>query len=344
MFFIGVDLHKRTLSVCVMVVEAGERRVVARQTLGTAVPAAIVDFVNRWTPFQLVVEASASHEWFVQLVEPLADRVLLAHPGKLRVIAESTRKTDKLDAQVLAEFLALGMIPQAHRASPRVREHRGLVRQRLFVVRRSTSLKNRLHHLLGAYNADIRGLFSEEGRNHLKNVTLSAVDRFAADLLLDELEYQERQLTKVNQRLLQFAKHGPLAEREARALLETIPCVGPVTIDVVLSTLGDVRRFRSQKQVIAYAGLAPGIRSSAGRTKQQGITRAGSGVLRVIMVELAWRMVRKTRRWGLVYEKLRQRMCGKKAVVAVARRLLGVIAAMLRSGQGYSLATEVLAA
>jgi transposase len=344
MFFIGVDLHKRTLSVCVMVLEEGQRRVVARQTLSTAAPPAIVEFLGCWTPFQLVVEASASHEWFVQLVEPMADRVLLAHPGKLRVIAESTRKTDKLDAQVLAEFLALGMIPQAHRPLPRVREHRALVRQRVLVVRRSTSLKNRLHHLLGAYNADISGLFSAEGRAYLKDVSLSESDRFAADLLLDELEYQEGQLAKVNRRLLQFAKQAPLVEQEARAVLETIPCVGPITIDVVLSTLGDVRRFRSQKQVAAYAGLAPGIRSSAGRTKQQGITRRGPGVLRAILVELAWRMVRKTHRWGLVYERLRKRMGGKKAIVAVARRLLCVIAAMLRSGQRYSLATEILTA
>jgi transposase len=140
MFFIGVDLHKRTLSVCVMVQEGAQRQVVARQTLATASPQSLVEFLGHWTPFQLVVEASASHEWFVQLVEPLADRVLLAHPGKLRVVAESTRKTDKLDVQVLAEFLALGMIPEAHRPSPRVREHRGLVRQRLFIVRRSASL------------------------------------------------------------------------------------------------------------------------------------------------------------------------------------------------------------
>ncbi len=70
MFFIGVDLHKRTLSVCVMVQEDSQRRVVARQTLGTAAPATIVEFLRHWTPFQLVVEASASHEWFLQLVEP----------------------------------------------------------------------------------------------------------------------------------------------------------------------------------------------------------------------------------------------------------------------------------
>ena len=71
--------------------------------------------------YQLVVEATASYEWFVRLVEPTADRVVLAHPAHLRVIAQSKRKTDKLDAQTLAEFLALDQIPEAWRPTPRVR-------------------------------------------------------------------------------------------------------------------------------------------------------------------------------------------------------------------------------
>ena len=57
--------------------------------------------------FQAVVEATASYEWLVALLDPLAERMVLAHPGKLRVIAESVNKSDKLDAQVLAEFLAM---------------------------------------------------------------------------------------------------------------------------------------------------------------------------------------------------------------------------------------------
>ena len=119
-----------------------------------------------------------------------------------------------------------------------------------------------------------------------------------------------------------------------------MPCVGPVTIEVVLSELGDVRRFRSQKQVAAYAGLAPGIRESASRTKQLGITKEGSGLLRWVMIQTAWRLVGKTRRWGLAYERLKARTGAKKAIVAIARRLLGVMVAMLTSGRRYCLASE----
>ncbi|MBK8915109.1 MAG: hypothetical protein IPM64_11020 [Phycisphaerales bacterium] len=80
-----------------------------------------------------MLEATAGYEWFVKLVEPLAGRVLLAHPRKMRIIAESTRKSDKVDARVLAEFLALDMIPPAHRPTPRQRAHRKLVRRRVCV-------------------------------------------------------------------------------------------------------------------------------------------------------------------------------------------------------------------
>ena len=340
MKYVGVDLHKKTISLCVVMQKAGQRVVVKRETLRCDQPQRIRSWFRRLGTFQVTVEATSSYEWFVQLVEPLADRVVLAHPKKLRVIAESTRKTDKLDAQVLAEFLSLDMIPRAHRPSPRLREHRALVRQRQYIQRRITSAKNRLRHLLSHYNADVPCLFSEKGQAYLNELSLSAADRFVVRQLQASWHHWRSQLAEIHSELRKFAKKAPEAEREARQVLETMPCVGPVTVEVVLSELGDVRRFRSQKQVAAYAGLAPGIRESASRTKQLGITKEGSGLLRWVMIQTAWRVVGKTRRWGLAYERLKVRTGAKKAIVAIARRLLGVMVAMLTSGRRYCLASE----
>jgi transposase len=103
--FIGVDLHKQLIVVCAV---NQARQVVARQHFRCRDGGRIVAWFAEQGPFEMVVEATASYEWFVALVEPHAERVVLAHPAKLRVIAESTRKSDKLDARVLAEFLALG--------------------------------------------------------------------------------------------------------------------------------------------------------------------------------------------------------------------------------------------
>lgn len=334
MFFVGIDLHKKTISLCVV---NQERRVLDRKMFHCCQPEKIRQSFAELGPFQAVVEATASYEWLWQLLEPHAERLVLAHPKKLRIIAESTRKSDKLDAQVLAEFLALDMIPQAYRPTPRQRQHRVLVRQRCYLRQHITGVKNKLRRILSNYNADRKDLFSAEGLAYLAEVKVAAADRFVLDQLRGLWECLENQLTALDKELRRFARQAPAREQEARAVLESIPMVGDVTVDVVVSEVGDVRRFRSAKRVTAYAGLAPAQRESAGRKKVLGISKEGSRLLRWALVETAWRLVRHSRRWQNAYEQLLKR-CGKKrAIVAIARRLLGVMVALLRSGQAYRL-------
>lgn len=339
MRFIGVDLHKKTITLCVVMVVAGKRQVVCRKRFECHETAAIRAFFQSQGAFQVVVEASASYEWFLLLIEDLADRCVLAHPKKLRVIAESKHKTDRIDAQVLAEFLAMDMIPEAYRPSPRIRQYRNLVRFRRSLQSRITGLKCKLRHKAAFYNADIAELFTAEGHQHLAEIAMSMADRFETKFLLEQLHLCQRQLAETDKELKLFAQSAPLAEREARAVLQTIPQVGPVTIDVVLSELGDWRRFRNAKQVVSYAGLDPGSRESGGKARQLSITKEGSRLLRWAMVETAWRLVRSLQRWKTLYERLKKNTGSKKrAIVGVARRILCMMYAMLRDGQAYRMA------
>ena len=137
----------------------------------------------------VVVEATASYHWFVELVEPLAEKVVLANPKKLRVIAESTKKTDRLDAQVLAEFLARDMIPESYMPTPRQRQHRALVRHRQYIRGRMTSVRCKIRQILADYNTDRKDLFSAQcGPAYLKQVPLSDADRFVIKQLWTEFE------------------------------------------------------------------------------------------------------------------------------------------------------------
>ena len=185
MNFIGIDLHKKTISVCVM---NQDRKVLKRQTLPCLEPEPIVAFFRQWGEFQAVVEATASYEWLWQLLEPLARRLVLAHPKKLRVIAESKNKSDRLDAQVLADFLALNMIPEAYRPTLRQRQHRSLVRQRCFVKKNLTRVRNKIRRVLSDYNADRRDLFTQAGLQYLREAKkkFSEVDRFILRQLLTQ--------------------------------------------------------------------------------------------------------------------------------------------------------------
>jgi len=335
MLFVGIDLHKKTIMLCVV---NQAREIKERKQFHCCHPEQIRSFFAALGPFQAVVEATASYEWLWEMLEPLAERLVLAHPKKLRVIAESTRKSDKLDAKVLAEFLALDMIPEAYRPTPRQRQHRRLVRHRYYISRGLRGVKNKMRRLVSDYNADRPDLFTEAGQEYLDQVAVSPADRFVLQQLQQRFQYYRVQMRDVDKALAEFARKAPLAEAEARAALESIPQVGPATVDVVISELGDIRRFSSAKQVVAYAGLAPGQRESAGKSKDLGISKEGSRLLRWIMVEAAWRLVYHSRRWGLAFEKLRTRRGKKKAVVAIARRLLGVMVALMRSGQRYRLA------
>ena len=335
MKFVGIDLHKQSISVCV--VNQG-REVLARKKLSCSQAELIQRFFAELGPFQAVVEATASYEWLWQLIEPLADRLVLATPYKLRIIAESTRKSDKLDAQVLAEFLALDMIPESYRPTPRQRGHRRLVRERMYLVDAQKSVRCRLRAVLADYNADDPRLFTLEGMARLKKIPLSEEDRFVVEQLLDLWRYLVKQIHEVQHQLHAFAKKAPTAEAEARAVLKTIPKVGPVTIDVVLSEVGDIHRFRNAKQVCAFAGLVPGHRESAGKRKELGLIKEGSRRLRWALIETAWRVVTHTNRWKTAYLRLKEKRGCKKAITAIARRLLCVMTAMLKTGQGYRMA------
>lgn len=336
MHHVGIDLHKKTIVLCVV---DDQLQVTHRRTFACAAVADLRAFFAALGPFRAVVEATASYHWLVELLEPIAEAVVLAHPGKLRVIAESVKKTDRLDALVLAEFLARGMIPEAHRPSPRQRQHRALVRQRQYLKGRLTAVKCKLRRILSDYNADRKDLFTAAGLAYLAAAPLHEADRFVADQLLSEYHTLRGQLKGLAERLKRFAAAAPVAEAEARAVLRTIPGVGPVTVEVVVSELGEVGRFGSAKKACAYAGLVPAVRDSGGRkSKELPITKRGSGLLRWALVEAAWRLVRQSRRWRSVYDGIKKRRGGKKAIVAVARRLLTVIVAMLRTMSPYRLA------
>jgi transposase len=331
---IGVDLHKNIITTCVM---SDELDVVARKTLYCIKPDEIVEFCRQFQPFRVVVEATASYQWFVELVEQFAEKVVLANPKKLRVIAESTKKTDRLDAQVLAEFLARDMIPQAYLPTPRQRQHRALVRHRQYIQGRMTAVRNKVRRVLSDYNADRRDLFTiANRREYTKELPLRDADRFIIDQLWADHEHFAEQLLRLGKMLKEFAKKATHREKEAREVLKTVPGVGPVTIEVLLSELGEVTRFRNAKAVCAYAGLAPIVRQSGGKkSKDLGITKEGSGLLRWVLVEAAWRVVRTSPKWERIYERIAKRAKGKRAIVAIARKLLCVVYAMLKTMTPY---------
>ena len=128
----------------------------------------------------------------------------------------------------------------------------------------------------------------------------------------------------------------PKREKETRDIIKTAPGVGFVTAEVVVSELGDVSRFPNAKKICAYAGLVPKVRQTGGKKpKDLAITKEGSGLLRWALVESAWRLVKTSPKWSAFFSRLKQRSGSKRAIVAVARKLLCVLYAMLKTSTPY---------
>jgi transposase len=339
MLFVGVDLHKHTIT---LVAVDAARKLVSRKRFSNLQTDQMRSFLTSLGPCQLTVEATASYEWFVELVEPIVKRVVLAHPGKLRIIAQSTRKSDNLDARVLAEMLALDQIPASYRPTPRQREHRLYVRHRQYLQRKITAVRNKIRRILSNHNLDRPALFTREGRKYLETLKLPTADRFCVDQVLFQWSAYRMQLHHVNLQLKAFATAGSDQEQEDRTLLETVPGVGVVSTDVILAELADWRRFSSLKKVASYAGMVPGQRESAGKRKSLHIEKTGSPLLRWVLVQASWQLVKRSGKWRGIYERLKRRIGGKKAIIAVSRRLLGVCYSVLKSRHPYFESTEAV--
>jgi transposase len=340
MRYAGIDLHKRSLTVCVIDKETGET-FTSRFTCQDE--AGILAFFKKQCPFEAVVEATATYEWLWVLLEPIAERLVLAHPKKLRIIAESKKKTDRFDARNLAWMLSQDEIPEAHRPTPRQREHQHLVKHRHSLRRQGSRLKIQIRSILAARNLDRPDVFTARGGLCVAELDIPQSERFRIQELLCLLKVIGEHIRTADQELKKFREAGTEAQKESHAIVQSVPGVGEVVADVVLATLGDVSRFPSIKKVTSYAGLVPGVRESDRKRRDLGITKEGPRILRWALIEAAWRAVQYSSHWATVFQRIARTRGKKRAAVAVARRLLGVIYTLLKKGERYVMTKGELA-
>jgi transposase len=292
---------------------------------------------------RVVLESTTNARAVAQLLErygreagiDLTAEVLDAR--KLRVIAESVTKCDRLDAEVLCDLARSNLkLPVCYVPDDEVFALREHLRARADLVRLRTAIKNRVHALLhrrGILTPAGAGLFSRAGRQFLQELTLDEAGR---DILerylksLDELEETIRDSTQALQGLLRRPRWAKPA-----ALLQTMPGVGLITALTILAELGDIGRFRRRAAVSNYAGLVPVVRDSNEKHFRGGITGRGSGPLRAAMVEAAWTALKQVPRYAALFCRVTSRKGKPVAIVAVARQMLEDAWTMLRREEAF---------
>jgi transposase len=321
------------------------------RTLDTT-PADLDRLLTRHPAALVVIEACANAGW-------VHDHAVAAgHPVKVaNTAAESwkfqhlKRKTDHDDAQRLAELEAIGQLPTVALPDPATRQRRMLIAVRQELVGRRVACQNRIRALFAG-----QGLPTPRGHRAWTATGLAGIVQQAKalaecrpeelwrgvlQLAVDEYRSLEERITQAEAKLDALSAADP-----ATRLLETIPGVGPRTAEAVSAHLGDAKRFASAKQVGAYAGLVPRQYQSGVTDRKGRITRRGPGVLRKLLVECAWCMLRYNPWARAQYARLTAGGTTRKkpAIVALARKLLVRCWAMLRDGQPWRADPEAAAA
>lgn len=333
MYSIGLDVHQRSSSLCIL---GPAGRVVKRESI-KGHPRRMVERLRQMKySFRVCYEASCSYGWLYGQLRPLADRVVVAHPGHLRLIFRSQHKHDRADAEKLAKLLYLDEVASVHVPGSDTRAWRGLIEHRHRCVAARTRAKNALRALMRTHGVEVPrgvGLWIGAGMAWLESVVFpDAVTALRRDQFVDDVRHHSRKIKRVEKALTPVADRLP-----GITLLRTIPGVGIRTAEAFLAYVDDPARFGRNKSIGRYFGLVPRQDASGSVNRMGRITKEGPGTVRKVLTEAAWQGVRRSPTIRAYYEHMKHERDdrNKKALIATAHYMARVMLAMLQTGEAW---------
>jgi transposase len=338
MFFLAVDYSKR-FSVLTLVDDQG--RVVQKGRLINT-REAFESFIGKRRKIKAVVEAGRNCYVAVELLEGLVDEIKLAHPLKVRAIAEAKIKTDEIDSETLAQLLRVDLIPEAYLRSAEMREKQSILRLRSFWIRQRTQLRNRIHALVDGQEEQIReeakkfsDLFGKKGQNWLKQLQLKTVPMTALNNLLEmEVAFSEK-IKKSDQEVKVLYQADEDCKR-----IDSIPGFGLFLSVLAKIEIGEISRFKSATHLASYAGVVPSTYSSGGRIRHGRIVKQGNRFLRWCLVEAAIHCGKEDGDLKRFYLRMKRKKGTKSARVATARKLCAILYRVLCQKDYYRFHTK----
>jgi len=327
MVIIGCDFHSDFQQISLLDTETGEvkelslrHREQARAFYAALPPGAVVG-----------VEACGQTQWFEALLAEQGHELRMGDPAKIRAAMPRRQKTDRRDAEHIRVLLAENRFPDIWVPSPAERDARQLIVHRHKRVQMRTAVKNQLHAL--AINQGLRlrwRLWTAAGRRQFEALPLLPYAAQRRNELLRLLDEMDRDIAVLDAAVAREAQARPAVVR-----LMTHPGVGPVTALAFVLTIGPVERFARARQVASYLGLIPAEHSSAGKQRLGHISKQGSPLLRLLLVEAAHVAVQHEPELKRGYARLRHKHAAGVAKVAIARKLATRLYWMLRNQTNY---------
>lgn len=276
------------------------------------------------------IEASCRATWFEHLLSELGHQLLVGNPTLIRARARSRHKSDKRDADLILDLLLKQEFPALWRRSMESQSVLEQIRFRHQLVKQRTQMCNRLQALTHNAGLPKRRMQTQKARAALMQAKLSETLEFQRDQLFEILDDLNKRIKVIEDWLEIKATNDKKVQ-----LLLSHKGVGTLSALAVVHTLGDVSRFQTSKQAVAFTGLDPLENSSAGKIRFGSISKAGNLQLRHLLGQAIHVVTRYDRELKSFYKRLAARRSKSVAKVAATRKLLIRLFIMLRDGIDY---------
>lgn len=328
--YIGCDFHPYQQTVAYCDTSDG---IIHHKTIGHDNLETVRSFYKQFQTETIVaIEASSTARWFERMLFELNHKLLVGHSTLIRRRALSRHKSDKRDAELILDLIVKNEFPTLWRRDEKSREVLEQLRFRQALVKHRTQVCNRLQSVSRSFGLSYRKMTSKRAKTALQTTThLTTNLRSQTDAFFELLEILTRQIKEVENWCERQCK-----EDESAKLLLTHPGIGNLTALCLVHTLGDVSRFQNARQVTAFVGLDPVENSSAARKVCGSISKAGSSLLRFLLVQAGVMSIGFDKKLKSFYSQLSHRRGKAIAKVAVARKLLIRSFIMLRDRIDYA--------
>ncbi len=336
--YCGIDVHKKSWSVCVR--DDNFELKTFSQSPDAEV---LAGFLARNYPranYFAVYEAGFSGFWAQRELTKQGVNCKVVHPSDVpSTDKDRQRKTDRVDCRKLALSLKEGRMGGIHIPAEQQVDDRNILRTRQQLVQDQTRHKNRISSMLDFYGLSIpagyknSSHFSKRFVSWLEQLNLGESAKVALKLKLESLKGVREQLLQANRHIRQLSKNEQY--KESVELLRSIPGIGLINAMVLLTELGDIKRFKNMDKLCSYVGLTPNIYSSSETIRVKGITHQCNHILREALIESSWCAVRKDPTLLMAYKELVKRMNYNKAIIKIAKKLLNRIRYVLLNRTRY---------
>jgi transposase len=256
-------------------------------------------------------------------------RLVVVNPQQFQVISRSVKKTDARDAKTLAEFLAKDMLPEVRMKEALPAEIASVLQTRDKLVKLRTVLKNKINNLLAGRGILIRreSLSSDKGLEQVLQAPVSDLERVELEVLVGQIRHLNDSIRRLETAIKDQGPKLPGYEN-----LKSIKGSGDIGSSTLLSTIGDINDFASEGKLAAYFGIVPRVQNSNATERSGRITKRGSKLGRTALVQCALIAMRYSPYLANYYARIKAARGTGKAIIALARKFLGIIYKTLKNG------------